>query len=183
MSTSSSMVRRRRAPETCSDPCLRHVGRSGCRQWRTLTRDRAIAAGLPVPDWALRKSELGRPGIPVPVGQRFGRGAVVTTGIRCGKGGAADGMARGAILLCDCGQYYSATLVTLRCGHSLSCGCGAPSKHTDHIIPLSQGGTDLASNRQRLCIPCHVAKTTAECAASLELIHRPLEAKCRTHSP
>ena len=32
----------------------------------------------------------------------------------------------------------------------------------DHIIPLSQGGFDIAANCQALCIPCHAAKTKSE---------------------
>lgn len=32
----------------------------------------------------------------------------------------------------------------------------------DHIIPLSQGGTDGPTNRQSLCRPCHAKKTAKE---------------------
>lgn len=32
----------------------------------------------------------------------------------------------------------------------------------DHIIPLSEGGSDEDSNKQSLCIPCHRAKSAAE---------------------
>ena len=32
----------------------------------------------------------------------------------------------------------------------------------DHIIPLSQGGTDAAENRQSLCRSCHAKKTAKE---------------------
>jgi 5-methylcytosine-specific restriction protein A len=32
----------------------------------------------------------------------------------------------------------------------------------DHIIPYEDGGTDDESNLQRLCIPCHRAKTADE---------------------
>lgn len=32
----------------------------------------------------------------------------------------------------------------------------------DHIIPLGQGGEDVAANTQILCISCHVEKSTNE---------------------
>lgn len=32
----------------------------------------------------------------------------------------------------------------------------------DHIIPLHEGGWDIISNIQILCIPCHSMKTKAE---------------------
>jgi 5-methylcytosine-specific restriction protein A len=32
----------------------------------------------------------------------------------------------------------------------------------DHIIPLSQGGYDVESNCQLLCISCHQQKTNSE---------------------
>jgi len=32
----------------------------------------------------------------------------------------------------------------------------------DHIVPLSQGGTDTEQNSQVLCIDCHKAKSSAE---------------------
>lgn len=34
--------------------------------------------------------------------------------------------------------------------------------HLDHIVPLSQGGTDDDDNLQILCVPCHEEKTKAE---------------------
>lgn len=51
-------------------------------------------------------------------GQRFGRGAVIGAGIHCGRQ-----MRPGAILLCDCGQHYSAILGDLTSGGVASCGC------------------------------------------------------------
>lgn len=35
----------------------------------------------------------------------------------------------------------------------------------DHIVPLSQGGSDERSNKQGLCEPCHDEKSKAERAA------------------
>lgn len=32
----------------------------------------------------------------------------------------------------------------------------------DHIVPLSRGGEDVASNVQVLCRPCHKAKTRTD---------------------
>lgn len=34
--------------------------------------------------------------------------------------------------------------------------------HLDHIVPLSQGGTDDDDNLQILCVPCHEEKTKEE---------------------
>ena len=37
------------------------------------------------------------------------------------------------------------------------------AKHTDHIIPIADGGAPLDwSNLQGLCIPCHSSKTAKE---------------------
>ena len=36
------------------------------------------------------------------------------------------------------------------------------SANVDHIIPLSQGGTDALANLQALCLTCHKRKTAAE---------------------
>lgn len=33
------------------------------------------------------------------------------------------------------------------------------SEQLDHIVALDNGGSDDDSNKQMLCIPCHVAKT------------------------
>lgn len=32
----------------------------------------------------------------------------------------------------------------------------------DHIVPLSEGGSDARTNKQGLCVPCHDAKSKAE---------------------
>jgi 5-methylcytosine-specific restriction protein A len=38
-------------------------------------------------------------------------------------------------------------------------GTFADGEHVDHIVPLSQGGTNATSNLQTLCQPCHSRKT------------------------
>lgn len=41
--------------------------------------------------------------------------------------------------------------------------CGAPATQADHIIPVSQGGTnDPRTNGQGLCDQCHAHKTKRE---------------------
>jgi len=37
----------------------------------------------------------------------------------------------------------------------------------DHVIPLEEGGQDVAANTQGLCEPCHDAKSKAERARGL----------------
>ena len=44
-------------------------------------------------------------------------------------------------------------------------GRATPATKRDHIVPLSQGGTDDDSNIQPLCEDCHDAKTATESAA------------------
>ena len=39
---------------------------------------------------------------------------------------------------------------------------GKGEVHLDHIVPLSQGGTDDDDNLQILCVPCHEDKTKEE---------------------
>lgn len=39
------------------------------------------------------------------------------------------------------------------------------AEEVDHILPLSQGGTDEIGNLQGLCKPCHKAKTARESRA------------------
>jgi 5-methylcytosine-specific restriction protein A len=44
-------------------------------------------------------------------------------------------------------------------------GCGRwrdDRDHVDHIVPLSQGGTNDRENLQRLCLSCHSRKTMGE---------------------
>ncbi|HXH52550.1 MAG TPA: HNH endonuclease signature motif containing protein [Sphingomicrobium sp.] len=48
------------------------------------------------------------------------------------------------------------------CGEA---GRVSASEEVDHIVPLSQGGSEERSNKQGLCKPCHKAKTAAESAA------------------
>jgi len=40
--------------------------------------------------------------------------------------------------------------------------CGEDSRHVDHIVPKSQGGTDDRANLQALCSRCHSKKTASE---------------------
>jgi 5-methylcytosine-specific restriction protein A len=40
--------------------------------------------------------------------------------------------------------------------------CIGLASEADHIIPVSQGGTDLDSNLQAACFPCHRAKSSDE---------------------
>ena len=68
------------------------------------------------------------------------------------------------------GEYQASIQWQLDHLHDL-CPCGAPSEHTDHVIPLSQGGTDLPSNRQRLCAPCHKAKSKLEVNHGKNRVH------------
>ena len=43
-----------------------------------------------------------------------------------------------------------------------SCGVATEPLQIDHIIPVHLGGSDERVNLQRLCIPCHTAKTSKE---------------------
>ena len=36
--------------------------------------------------------------------------------------------------------------------------CGAPIRHTDHVIPVSEGGATSAANGQGLCEACNYTK-------------------------
>ena len=47
-------------------------------------------------------------------------------------------------------------------GMCAKCGLLALDPELDHITPISRGGTDVRSNLQVLCEPCHAAKTAAE---------------------
>lgn len=51
------------------------------------------------------------------------------------------------------------------CRTCLEAGKTVASEEVDHIVPLSQGGTDARDNKQGLCTPCHRAKTAGESAA------------------
>lgn len=48
------------------------------------------------------------------------------------------------------------------CRACLANGHVTPGEHVDHIIPIAEGGTHARTNLQRLCIPCHKAKTARE---------------------
>ena len=43
----------------------------------------------------------------------------------------------------------------------------------DHIVPLSQGGTDTLDNAQWLCHRCHARKTGRESAAGRRYLRPP----------
>ena len=43
--------------------------------------------------------------------------------------------------------------------HKKCVACGGPSNTCDHIIPLTRGGKDDASNWQAMCTACHSRKT------------------------
>jgi 5-methylcytosine-specific restriction protein A len=48
------------------------------------------------------------------------------------------------------------------CVHCQAAGRVKVATELDHIVPLHQGGTDRASNRQGLCHACHLSKSLAE---------------------
>lgn len=48
------------------------------------------------------------------------------------------------------------------CQLCLRAGVVREAKTVDHIIPKSHGGTDVDSNLQSLCWPCHKAKTARD---------------------
>lgn len=52
------------------------------------------------------------------------------------------------------------------CRECLKRGLRVASDVADHIIPLSEGGSDDRENKQGLCDPCHDAKSKAERAAA-----------------
>lgn len=41
-------------------------------------------------------------------------------------------------------------------------GGGGSDDYVDHVVPLSEGGTDDRSNLRRICRACHVRKTGRE---------------------
>ncbi|WP_267348693.1 HNH endonuclease signature motif containing protein [Sphingomonas sp. GM_Shp_2] len=52
------------------------------------------------------------------------------------------------------------------CRKCLERGLEVATDEVDHIVPLSEGGTDTRDNKQGLCKPCHDAKSAAERAAA-----------------
>jgi 5-methylcytosine-specific restriction endonuclease McrA len=50
-------------------------------------------------------------------------------------------------------------------------GCTVHSTEDDHVIPLSQGGTDALSNRRGACVHCHGIKTRQEAAQAKTTKH------------
>ncbi len=53
--------------------------------------------------------------------------------------------------------------------------CGGPGVHVDHIVPVSQGGTDDDSNLATICRRCHARKTALEANAAKPKRTRPQE--------
>ena len=51
------------------------------------------------------------------------------------------------------------------CRACLAKGLHVATDDVDHIVPLSQGGTNDRRNMQGLCAPCHRVKSKAEAAA------------------
>lgn len=75
-----------------------------------------------------------------------------------GRGGRPWRRLRDAVLkrdryLCQCEQCKAQKLVTL-------------AEEVDHIVPLSQGGTDDLTNLRAINHQCHKAKTSREAAAA-----------------
>jgi 5-methylcytosine-specific restriction protein A len=52
------------------------------------------------------------------------------------------------------------------CRSCLGRGLEVGSNEVDHIVPLSEGGSDERSNKQALCVPCHAAKSANERATA-----------------
>lgn len=48
------------------------------------------------------------------------------------------------------------------CQPCLRAGRVTSARAVDHIVPKSEGGTDVDDNLQAICIECHKAKTAAE---------------------
>lgn len=46
--------------------------------------------------------------------------------------------------------------------HPICVVCGQLATMVDHILPIKDGGTNLESNLQAMCGPCHRAKTNKE---------------------
>jgi 5-methylcytosine-specific restriction protein A len=59
--------------------------------------------------------------------------------------------------------------VLTRAGHHCQIrgpNCTGVGTEDDHIVPLSQGGTNNMNNRQAACHSCHTEKTQREAAAA-----------------
>lgn len=51
------------------------------------------------------------------------------------------------------------------CAICLQRGLTTAAIEVDHVIPLHQGGPDIDSNTQNLCVPCHQEKTKQDGSA------------------
>lgn len=54
-------------------------------------------------------------------------------------------------------------------------GCTTVSTEDDHVIPLSQGGSDHWDNHRGACAHCHQLKTQREAQAARPTRRRPVE--------
>jgi 5-methylcytosine-specific restriction protein A len=48
------------------------------------------------------------------------------------------------------------------CAMCLQRGMSTPAREVDHVTPLHQGGPDVDSNTQNLCVSCHKEKTALD---------------------
>lgn len=80
--------------------------------------------------------------------------------IRTARNGSLTKRTRGERWMKVRKAIFSRDLVL--CQSCLAAGRYSVAEEIDHIIPLSQGGTDDESNLQALCKACHKAKTRLE---------------------
>lgn len=59
------------------------------------------------------------------------------------------------------------------CENCLEHGLYKPTEEIDHIVPLSQGGTDTDDNIQGLCRDCHATKTAGEGGSNYAAANHP----------
>lgn len=48
------------------------------------------------------------------------------------------------------------------CVDCLARGVVTAAEHVDHVVALANGGPDVDSNLQSLCVPCHLDKTAKD---------------------
>lgn len=51
-------------------------------------------------------------------------------------------------------------------------GCAGKATEVDHILPVSEGGTDDLANLRAVCAPCHRVKSLAEARRARERVGR-----------
>ena len=111
------------------------------------------------------------PALPADAGDAMRRclgcGVLIRRGSRCGSCATArrggSGWAR---------QRQSAEVLAAAGGRCAM--CGGPAHEVDHIVPLSRGGADDASNKQALCTRDHAAKTRGVGGSNLCSTEAPL---------